>query len=321
MRAPRSPFEIRINGRAVQLGPRTVIAGVLNVTPDSFSDGGLFIEPREAIKHAVTMARAGADWIDVGGESTRPEARPVSAEEELGRVLPVIRGIRMRLPHIPISIDTTKGVVAEQAIHAGASLVNDVSGLRFDPGIGDVVRRHGVPLVMMHLRGRPATMQQRPFASSAIQSVMRGLSWSIRRAHSLGISRSQLIIDPGLGFGKSRRQNYELLAKLIRLRSLRLPIMVGASRKSFIQAVVTGENLHGPRPRGAAGRKGGSYWAITEAKGRRSECSAKALDFGDAAAVATAILSGAHIVRVHNVAAAIAAARVSDAVLTAMRPS
>lgn len=298
-----------------------MIAGVLNVTPDSFSDGGLFSNPGEAIKHAVAMARAGADWIDVGGESTRPGARPVPVEEELRRVLPVIRGIRKRLPRIPISIDTTKGVVAEEAIHAGAGLVNDVSGLRFDASIGNVAHRHGVPLVLMHLRGRPSSMQQRPFARSATRSVIRGLTWSIQRAHSLGIPRSQLIIDPGLGFGKSRRQNYELLARLALLRSLRLPIMVGASRKSFIQAVVAGESFHAPRPHEGAGQEGSAYWAITEARARRSSRNAEGLDFGDAAAVAAAILSGAHIVRVHNVAAAVAAARVADAVLAAMRPS
>lgn len=164
-------------------------------------------------------------------------------------------------------------------------------------------------------------MQQRPFARSVTRSVMRGIRWSIERAISLGISRSQLIIDPGLGFGKSRRQNYELLARLARLRSLRLPIMVGASRKSFIQAVVAGESLDGPRPRKAAGQKGELYWAITEANPGISGCSNGALDFGDAAAVTAVILSGAHIVRVHNVAAAAAAARVSDAVLAAMKPS
>lgn len=297
-----------------------MIVGVLNVTPDSFSDGGLFSNPGEAVKHAVAMARAGADWIDVGGESTRPGARPVPVEEELCRVLPVIRGIRKRLPRIPISIDTTKGIVADEAIHAGAGLVNDVSGLRFDASIGDVARRHGVPLVLMHLRGRPSTMQQRPFARSATRSVIRGLSWSIQRARALGIQRSQLIVDPGLGFGKSRRQNYELLARLALLRSLRLPIMVGASRKSFIQAVVAGESIHGPRRHDGAGQEG-AYWAITKARARRSACNAEGLDFGDAAAVAAAILSGAHIVRVHNVAAAVAAARVADAVLAAMRPS
>lgn len=297
-----------------------MVVGVLNVTPDSFSDGGLFSDSTEAVKHAISMARAGADWIDVGGESTRPGARPVPAEEELRRVLPVIRGIRERLPAIAISIDTTKGVVAEDALRAGANLVNDVSGLRFDAGIGDVVRRRAVPLVLMHLRGRPSTMQQRPFARSATRSVMNGLMWSIRRARSLGIERSQLIVDPGLGFGKSRRQNYELLARLTLLRRLRLPIMVGASRKSFIQAIVAGGSLDGPLGRKTAPQKTTSYWAITDSTPGRSGRRSEALDFGDAAAVAAAILSGAHIVRVHNVRAAVAAARVSDAVLAAMRP-
>ncbi|MGH9396328.1 MAG: dihydropteroate synthase [Terriglobia bacterium] len=317
MATTRPQFQITLDGRRVRLGVRTLIAGVLNATPDSFSDGGRFIDPGAAVRHAMEMVRAGADWIDVGGESTRPGARPVSAEEELRRVLPIIRGIHKRFSTLPISIDTTKGVVAEQAIQAGASLVNDVSGLRFDASIAEVARRHRVPLVLMHLRGRPATMQQKAFARSASRSVGRGIAWSIQKALALGVRRSQLMIDPGLGFGKTRRQNFELIARLAILRRFHLPIMVGASRKSFIQAVVAGEGLDPTRQANPGGFAKPVYREVTRGKPRWRMESRAALDFGDAAALTAAILAGAHIVRMHNVAAALPAARIADAILAA----
>lgn len=328
----RARFDLRVHGRRVRLGERTLICGVLNVTPDSFSDGGRYLDDRVAVAHALEMARAGADWIDVGGESTRPGSVPVSAKEELSRVLPVIRGIRERIPGLPISIDTTKAEVAEMAIRAGANIVNDVSGLRFDPSLANVVRRHNVPLVLMHLRGRPATMQQGPFARSIMRSLGSGLSWSIRRAMALGLDRSQLMIDPGLGFGKTRRQNYQIIARLASLKRFHLPILVGTSRKSFIQAVVSGEGLD---PHRDAKSIKPTYWQITGRKSRRrGETSAaespeagssglhsasefSSMDSGDAAAVAASILAGAHIVRVHNVAAALPAVRIVDAILAA----
>ena len=239
----RPTFDISVNGRKVRLGERTLIMGVLNVTPDSFSDGGRYFAPARAIAHGLEMAQQGADWIDVGGESARPGALPVSTEEELHRVLPVIRGLRRKSRSLVISIDTTKADVAEQAVRAGASVINDVSGLRFDRRVAEVARRHSTPLILMHLRGRPATMQRKPFARSVWQSVRSGLAWSVGRALKLGVRRSQLIVDPGMGFGKSRRQNYEILAHLARLQSFRLPIMVGTSRKSFVQAVVLANTL------------------------------------------------------------------------------
>lgn len=310
----RDTYEISLGRQRVPLGARTLLLGVLNVTPDSFSDGGRFLEPQAAILHAAAMVRAGADWVDVGGESTRPGAQNVSEEEELRRVLPVIRGIRKRLPKVPISIDTTKARVAEQAILAGASLINDVSGLRFDPAIAAVARRHRVPLVLMHIRGRPLTMQTKPFASSLWRSVNHGLAWSVQKALSLGVRRSQLIIDPGLGFGKSRRQNFEILAGLRRLRRFRLPVLVGASRKSFIRAVVAGNGLDpGRRQKHAAP----AYTKIAGARAGGGAESEAVLSFGDAAAVTASILSGAHIVRVHDVAASAAAARIADAILAA----
>lgn len=324
----RRDYWLSIGGRITRLGPRTLVMGVVNVTPDSFSDGGRFSNPRQAIRHALEMASQGADWIDVGGESTRPGAEPVSAQEELRRVLPVIKGVRARRPRLPISIDTTKAEVAERAIHAGANILNDISGLRLDEGLAEVARRHRVPLVLMHLRGRPATMQQRPFAASIFRSLSSGLEWSIRRAMKLGVPRSQLIIDPGLGFGKTRRQNFEILARIGQLQRFRLPILVGSSRKSFVQAVVAGEGVDSP-PGG-----GDNVWKLTggikkrasarpakltlkRQAGQTHSCEFEALDFGDAAAAVASVFAGAHIVRVHHVAAIVPALRVADAIRAA----
>ncbi len=306
---PRPVFELHIGGRKVRLGERTLVMGVLNVTPDSFSDGGRYFAAGRAVAHGLEMARQGADWIDIGGESARPGALPVSVEEELRRVLPVIRGLRRKARPLVISIDTTKAEVAEEAVRAGAMLINDVSGLRFDPRVAEVARHHSTPLILMHLRGRPATMQRKPFARSVWRSVGSGLAWSVRRALELGVRRSQLIVDPGMGFGKSRRQNFEMIAELHRLHSLRLPILVGTSRKSFVQAVVAGEGLDLARRKKAGAR----LWPLM-AKG-----AGKPLAVGDAAMVAATVLGGAHIVRVHDVEAVLPAVRIGDAILAAAR--
>jgi dihydropteroate synthase len=312
----RPQFEIEIAGRPVRLGARTLIVGVLNVTPDSFSDGGRYLDPVRAIERGVELVRQGADWLDVGGESTRPGSQPVPAEEELRRVLPVIRGLRRKLRSVPISIDTTKAAVAEQALCAGANILNDVSGLRFDPRLAEVARRYRAPLILMHLRGRPETMQQTPFVRDIWRSLLRGLGSSLRRALAAGVSRAQLILDPGLGFGKSRRQNYEILTGLRKLQHFRLPILVGSSRKSFVQAIVAGEGLEPSRGK----RRRAGYWPIQEvhfanASGKQGF---SVLEIGDAAAMVAAILGGAHIVRVHDPGAALPAVRVADALLAAM---
>ena len=304
----RSKFELRLGRRTVVLGERTLVMGVVNVTPDSFSDGGLYLDPDKAIAHGIELARQGADWLDIGGESTRPGSKPVPPEEELRRVLPVIQALRQMLPSVPISIDTTKAEAAEQALEAGASIVNDVSGLRFGARLAAVAARFRSPLILMHLRGRPETMQQKPFARDIWRSLYEGLERSIQRAMNAGVRHSQLIIDPGLGFGKTRRQNYEILAHLERLQRFGLPILVGTSRKSFVQAVVAGEGL-GPAAR-AKKRRGA--WPLLEAAGARPGLH---LQSGDAAAVAASILAGAHIVRVHDVAAALPAVRLADALL------
>jgi len=318
----RPEFQIEVGGRKVMMGARTLIMGVLNVTPDSFSDGGRYFEPVRAVQRGAELAREGADWIDVGGESTRPGSQPVSAEEELRRVLPVIRGLRHKLPRVPISIDTTKAEVAEQALDAGADILNDVSGLRFDRGLAEVARRYRAPLILMHLRGRPETMQQKPFARDIWRSLAKGFETSIRRALAAGVDRSQLILDPGLGFGKSRRQNYEILAGLAKLQRFRLPLLIGASRKSFVQAIVAGEGLEPSQAR----RPGARYWPIGGARGQESEHrrdtpkqNSTLLLSGDAAAVVAGILGGAHIVRVHDPGPILPAVRVADALLATLR--
>ena len=318
----RPHYEILLDGRRVRLGERTLIMGVLNVTPDSFSDGGRFYEPRRAIRHGVELARQGADWIDVGGESTRPGSQPVSAEEELRRVLPVIRGLRRSVPHVPISIDTTKAEVAGRALEAGASILNDISGLRFEPRLAEVAHQSHAPIILMHTRGRPETMQRLPFARDIWRSLTSGLETSIRRALSAGVRRSQIILDPGLGFGKPRRQSYEILAGLERLQCFHLPLLIGASRKSFVQAIVAGEGLDVSSPK----RKGVRYWPLARARGAgargRSAAgtpNSAALSTGDAAIVTAAILGGAHIVRVHDPELILPAVRVADALLAAVR--
>lgn len=312
----RPKFTLEIAGRKIRLGERTLVMGVLNVTPDSFSDGGLYVDARSAVDHGLELMRDGADWIDVGGESTRPGSAPVQAEVELARVLPVIRALHRHASALPISIDTTKSEIAEQAIRAGASIINDVSGLHFDREVADVARRFRVPLVLMHLRGRPESMQQRPFARSIARSVGRGLAWSVREAVRRGVRRSQILIDPGLGFGKTRRQNFEIIATLDRLKRFRLPLLVGASRKSFIQAVAAGEGLD-PAKQPAKTRAARGPWKLVRARVPVDSEALRMVQTGDAAAVTAAILGGAHVVRVHDVAAIMPAVRIADALLGA----
>jgi len=318
----RREFEIAIRSARLTLGGRTLIMGVLNVTPDSFSDAGRYFDPIRAVEHGVELAQGGADWIDIGGESTRPGAQPVPVEEELRRVLPVIRALHRKLRRVPISIDTTKAQVAEQALEAGASILNDISGLRFEPRLAEVACRYRTPLVLMHCRRRPETMQSQPFARDIWRSLANGFETSIGRALAAGVKHSQLILDPGLGFGKSRRQNYQILAGLEKLQRFRLPLLVGASRKSFVQAIVAGEGLESSQASASAG----SYWPMARAHPRKSErrrepqqLSSVLLSTGDAAVVVAAILGGAHIVRVHEPASILPAVRVADALIASLR--
>ncbi len=258
--------------------------GVLNVTPDSFSDGGLYFDGDAAVARALEIERAGADILDIGGESTRPGSEGIPAEEELRRVMPVLEKLQGKL-RIPISIDTAKAEVAEAAAGAGAEILNDVTALRQDPRIAEVARRRKLPLILMHMRGQPRTMQKNPFARDVLRDVVSGLRKAIAVAHRAGVRKSQIILDPGIGFGKSFAQNYELLARLPELARLGFPILIGTSRKSFIG------NALGGVP------KGERIW-------------------GTAATVTASILQGAHIVRVHDVAEMVQVARVTDAIVS-----
>src|SRR5262245_36796924 len=209
----RKLFQLKLRSGALHLGKRTLVMGVLNVTPDSFSDGGEFLGTQRAAAHALAMQRDGADIIDIGAESTRPGSAGISAAEELRRLLPVLELLRGKLK-IPISVDTQKAAVAEIALGAGAEIINDISGLCSDPRLAQVAAKLGAPLVVMHMRGTPRTMQKETFALDVMKDVIGGLKKSLSTARKAGVKKSQIVIDPGIGFGKSFSQNYELLAKL-----------------------------------------------------------------------------------------------------------
>ena len=271
------------------IGQRTLIMGILNVTPDSFSDGGQFFTLDSAVARAVQMIAEGADIIDVGGESTRPGGEPVSAEEEIGRVVPVIEELVKRV-NTPISVDTTKSEVARAALDAGAAIVNDISALRFDFYVADAVARAGAGLVLMHSRGTPATMHRLPPVADIMEEVTHSLRASINMAERRGVKRESIVIDPGIGFGKSQEQNLELIAKLDQLIAAfpDYPLLIGTSRKSFIGRILADEN-GAPVP--AEDRLHGTMATIT-----------------------AAILHGAHIVRVHDVKAALETIRVAESI-------
>jgi dihydropteroate synthase len=269
------------------------VMGVLNVTPDSFSDGGKFFTLEKAVEGALAMEHAGADILDIGGESTRPGAASTEAAEELARVLPLLEALRGRIK-IPISIDTQKARVAEIALGAGAELLNDISGLNNDPAMPEVAARRGVPIILMHMRGNPRTMQKKSFARDVLRDVLAGLRKSIAIARQAGVAKSQIVVDPGIGFGKSYAQNYELLAKLPELAKLGYPLLVATSRKGFLGATLARSGK--PLP-------------------------AEERIWGTAATVAASILNGAHIVRVHDVAEIVQVVRVTDCILNpALRP-
>jgi dihydropteroate synthase len=284
--ASRRVFRLKLRSRTLVLGERTLIMGVLNVTPDSFSDGGKYFKVKKAVEAALVMQQAGADIVDIGAESTRPGSLGISAAEELARLLPVLEALRGRL-NIPISVDTQKSAVAEIAIGAGAEILNDTSGLKHDSRIANVAARHKVTLVLMHMRGTPHAMQKLPFAKNVVQDVAAGLRHSVTVARRAGVGRSHIILDPGIGFGKSFAQNYELLRKLPDLAKLGYPLLVGTSRKGFLGATVARDGKSVPADQ--------RMW-------------------GTSATVTASILFGAHIVRVHDVCEMAQVARVSDAV-------
>jgi dihydropteroate synthase len=276
----------KISSRSIAIGERTLIMGVLNVTPDSFSDGGEFLSLDKAVAHAEEMVQEGADIIDIGGESTRPGAVVVNAEEEIRRVVPVFQQLAPRVK-VPLSIDTTKPLVAAAALSAGATIVNDVSGLRFDEHIADVAATAGAGLVLMHSRGLPGAMHGLPPVKNIMEEVTKDLRQSISIAEARGVDRDSIVIDPGIGFGKTQEQNLELIAKLAQLTRAfpDFPMLIGTSRKSFLGRILDGA------------------------------LSSERL-FGTMATVTAAILNGADIVRVHDVKAAVETARVADAIKT-----
>jgi dihydropteroate synthase len=261
---------------------KTCVMGILNVTPDSFSDGGKFFEKSKAIKKAIQMAEDGADIIDIGGESTRPGSESILVEEELRRTIPVIAAVSKEIKQ-PVSIDTYKSEVARRALDAGASLVNDISGLRFDPEMANVIAQYQVPVIIMHIKGTPKNMQQNPLYEALIPEILDYLRESIHLAESSGISGDKILIDPGIGFGKTFEQNLEIIHNLKIFSFLEKPLCIGPSRKAFIGKIL-GE----------------------VAPDERLE--------GTAAAIAISILNGAHIVRVHDVKQMNRVAKVADAI-------
>jgi len=274
-----------------EIGKRTLIMGILNVTPDSFSDGGRYTTVEAAVAHAQRLVEEGADILDIGGESTRPGADPVPLDEELRRVIPVVQAVRQALPEVCISVDTYKARVAREALESGADMINDVSALRFDPEMASVVAEGDVPVVLMHMKGTPKTMQQNPTYGDVVREILAFLRERIEFAVSQGIARDRIIVDPGIGFGKRPEHNTEILQRLGELRELGRPILLGTSRKSFLGALTK-------RP----------------VEKRLEET---------IASVVVGVLRGADIVRVHDVAPMKHALAVADAVCEryAPRPS
>ena len=278
----RRRFVVPLPGdRSLVLGDRAQIMGVINVTPDSFSDGGVRFDPARAIEDGVRMVDEGAAMLDVGGESTRPGAMPVGAEEERRRVVPVIEGLAARVS-VPISVDTYRAATAEAALDVGATIVNDISGLRYEPALAGVVARRRAAIILMHTRGRSRDMYQEASYDDVVSEVLDELRESVAFAEGAGIERSRVLIDPGLGFAKDAAQSLEALARLGEFSELQRPIVVGPSRKSFLVRSL-------PAPLAPAER-----------------------DWTTAAAVATGVLLGAHVVRVHAVGPMVQVARVAD---------
>jgi len=273
---------------SLDLSGKTHIMGILNVTPDSFTDGGIFFRKDSAIEHGLRMVEDGADIIDIGGESTRPGSDSVGYQEELSRTMPVIEELARRV-NVPLSIDTYKADVAKRALDAGASMVNDISGLRFDPEMAGVVAEYKVPVVVMHIKGTPKNMQVNPEYEALIPEILDYLRESIKLAVDAGIKEDMIIIDPGIGFGKTFEHNLQILKDLHEFTLLEKPLLIGPSRKAFLGKILgnapTSERLE-----------------------------------GTAAAVAISIMNGAHIVRVHDVKEMVKVARVTDAVRMGMIP-
>jgi dihydropteroate synthase len=255
--------------------------GILNVTPDSFSDGGEYLELNKAIEHGLGMANDGADIIDVGGESTRPYSKKISTNEEIDRVIPVIEALHKELT-IPVSIDTYKSDVAREALNVGASMINDISALRFDPHMASIASNAEIPLILMHMKGTPDNMQENPTYDDLISEIMEFLKHAIKRSVTAGIKEDLIIVDPGIGFGKTFDDNLKIIKELFRFGSLQMPILLGTSNKSFIGHILDKE-VH-------------------------------ERDIGTMATIATGVMNGAHIVRVHNVKKAVETVKITDSI-------
>ncbi len=279
----RKQYTVHARDRVLNLGSRTLIMGILNTTPDSFSDGGKYSTPAEAIVRAWQIADEGADLLDIGGESTRPGSDPVSAEEELKRVTPVLEALKGIYP-LPISIDTSKAEVAESALRLGAAFVNDVTALKRDPAIGPVVVKYKAGVILMHMRGEPGNMQKIPPSPDIRHEIDVWAKEAVAAARGFGVTDDRIILDPGIGFGKTTDQNLDILRDLDDLTAMGFPILVGTSRKSFVGAIL--ENKTGER-----------IW-------------------GTAATVAASIMLGVHIVRVHDVAEMRDVAMITDALMS-----
>jgi dihydropteroate synthase len=277
-------YQWRLKGREIVLGDRTLLMGILNVTPDSFSDGGMYSDPDHAFARGIELEEEGADILDIGAESTRPGSQRISEAEELRRLIPVLKRLRGRLT-IPISVDTYKSGVAEKAIEYGAEIINDPTGILLDLQLPRIVTKHDAGLVINHMRGTPETWAKLPPLRDPMRSISIDLEAAIHRARQAGVQKHQIVIDPGLGFGKRREQNSEIIANLGMLESFDLPILVGPSRKSFLK--------------------------------REQETDT---EFATAGAVAASILNGAHLVRVHDVKAMRVVAEVVDAIRQASQP-
>jgi len=277
----KTNFSIRCRKQTFTLGGRTLLMGILNVTPDSFSDSGLYFNKEKAIAHGLRMVEEGADLLDIGGESTRPGSKPLELEEELRRVIPVIESL-IKEVDVPISIDTYKSKVAQKAIEVGAEIINDISGLHFDPDLAQVAAKGNAPLILMHIRGTPETMQKDVHYDSLFSEILQYLKDSIQKAESAGLDPEQIIIDPGIGFGKTLDDNLLIIKNLSEFRVLGKPILLGTSRKSFIGKILNAE--------------------VED----RLE--------GTLSSIAIGVLNGAHIIRCHDVLQAKKAIAVADAI-------
>ncbi len=278
----RKRFEWKLRDRVISLGERTLIVGVLNVTPDSFSDGGKYMDPDRAFARAIELEEQGADIIDIGAESTRPGATRISEAEELRRLVPVLKRLKGKLA-VPISVDTYKAAIAEKALSFGVEIINDPSTLTFDPDLARAAANANAGLILNHMRGTPETWAKLPPLKDVIRTVGAELDAAVHRAVRSGLDRKQLVVDPGLGFGKRKEQNAEILAQLEGLTGLELPIMIGPSRKHFL-----------------------------------ARETAEGTEFATAAAVTAAILHGAHFIRVHDVKAMKAVVEVADEIARAV---